>query len=258
MIEINGLTKVYKLSKKQKHQKKTKKNITQAAANINVTAKPGEIYGLLGPNGAGKTTILRCVATLLEPTEGSIKVCGYDTKIQSEQVRENISFLTNEIKLDPHFSAKYMFQFFGQLHGVKEEDITKRREQLFRYFGITEFQDKKIEDLSTGMKQKAAIAVSLVHDPKVIIFDEPTTGLDIVTARNVTDYLKSLKKTGKTIIISTHIMSEAQKLCDRIGIIIGGQKVIEGSLDEILRETHTYELEDAFFKLYKEYSKEEA
>ena len=257
MIEINNLTKIYKLSKKQMQEQKTKKNMKKAADHITLTAKPGQIYGLLGPNGAGKTTTLRCVATLLKPTEGDIKVCGFDTVKEGEKVRDNIAFLTNEIKLDPHFSAKYMFQFFGHLHGMNDAEINERREKLFKYFGITEFQDKKIEELSTGMKQKAAIAVSLVHDPKVVIFDEPTNGLDIVTARNVTDYLKVLKEEGKLVIISTHILSDAEKLCDNIGIIIKGKKVAEGTLQEILRETNTIDLEDAFFELYKEYNMEE-
>lgn len=257
MIEINNLTKIYKLSKKQMQEQKTKKNMKKAADHISLTAKPGQIYGLLGPNGAGKTTTLRCVATLLKPTEGDVKVCGYDTVKEGEKVRDNIAFLTNEIKLDPHFSPKYMFQFFGHLHGMSDTEINERREKLFKYFGITEFQDKKIEELSTGMKQKAAIAVSLVHDPKVVIFDEPTNGLDIVTARSVTDYLKVLRDEGKLVIISTHILSDAEKLCDNIGIIIKGKKVIEGTLQEILTKTNSKDLEDAFFELYKEYNMEE-
>lgn len=258
MIEINNLTKIYKLSKKQMTQMKTKNSMKKAAENVSLIAKEGEIYGLLGPNGAGKTTILRCVATLLKPTEGSVKVSGYDTVKQSEKVRENIGFLTNEIKLDPQFSPKYMFNFFGKLHGMKEEVINERREKLFTYFEIKAFEDKKIEELSTGMKQKAAIAVSLAHDPKVVIFDEPTSGLDIVTARSVLNYLKILKSEGKLVIISTHIMAEAEKLCDRIGIIIQGKKVMEGTLSEILNKTNTKELEEAFFELYEIYNKEEA
>lgn len=258
MISMNGLTKVYKLSKKQMAEQKTKKNMKKAVNMLSLTAKPGEIYGLLGPNGAGKTTALRCIATLLKPTQGDIKVSGLDTVKDSEKVREKISFLTNEIKLDPHFSPKYMFNFFGRLHKLDESTINERREQLFGYFGIKEFEDKKIEELSTGMKQKASIAVSLVHDPEVVIFDEPTTGLDIVTARNVTDYLKLLKREEKTVIISTHIMTEAEKLCDRIGIIINGNLVMEGTLPEILAQTHTRDLEDAFFELFKQHNKEEA
>lgn len=258
MIIIKDLTKVYKLSKKQMQEQRTKKNMKKAVDHLSLNARPGEIYGLLGPNGAGKTTVLRCIATLLKPTDGSISVCGLDTVKASEKVREKISFLTNEIKLDPQFSAKYMFNFFGRLHGQDEDTINERREQLFNYFEIKEFEDKKIDELSTGMKQKASVAVSLVHDPEVVIFDEPTNGLDIVTARNVTDYLKLLKEEGKTIIISTHIMTEAEKLCDRIGIIINGILVMEGTLREILMKTGTNDLEDAFFELYKLHNREEA
>lgn len=258
MIILNDLTKVYKLSKKQMAEQKTKKNMKKAVDHLTLSAKPGEIYGLLGPNGAGKTTALRCIATLLKPTDGNITVCGFDTVKDSEEVRKTISFLTNEIKLDPQFSPKYMFNFFGRLHGQDERLINERREQLFNYFGIKDFEDKKIEELSTGMKQKASVAVSLAHDPEVVIFDEPTNGLDIVTARSVTDYLKLLKSKGKTIIISTHIMSEAEKLCDRIGIIINGILVMEGSLSEILEKTNSNELEDAFFELYKLHNKEGA
>lgn len=257
MIEINDLTKVYKLSKKQMAEQKTKKNMKKAVDHLSLSAEKGEIYGLLGPNGAGKTTALRCLATLLKPTEGTISVCGHDTIAEPEQVRKKIGFLTNEIKLDPQFSAKYLFNFFGRLHGIDEKTIAEREEKLFEYFGIKDFKDKKINELSTGMKQKASIAVSLVHDPEVIIFDEPTNGLDIVTARSVTDYLKVLKNEGKLVIISTHIMTEAEKLCDRIGIIIRGKKVIEGTLEDILAETGTADLEDAFFELYKENNMEE-
>ncbi len=256
MIQINGLTKIYKLNAKKMQELKTKENTKVAVNNVSLEARPGEIFGLLGPNGAGKTTTLRCVATLLKPTKGDIKVCGFDTKKEGQKVRDSIAFLTNEIKLDPNFSADYMFKFFGHLHGMKDEQIIARQEELFGVFGINDFKNKKIEELSTGMKQKSAIAVSLVHDPKVVIFDEPTSGLDIVTARSVTDYLKYLRDQGKTVIVSTHIMSEAEKLSDRIGVIIAGQKVEEGTLSEILAKNEATDLEDAFFKLYSKYNPE--
>ena len=256
MIQIKELTKIYKLSAKKMQELKTKENTKIAVNNISLEARPGEIFGLLGPNGAGKTTTLRCVATLLKPTKGNISVCGYDTVKEGQQVRDSIAFLTNEIKLDPNFSADYMFSFFGRLHGMTEEQIVARREELFSVFGINDFRNKKIEELSTGMKQKAAIAVTLVHDPKVVIFDEPTSGLDIVTARNVTDYLKYLRDQGKTVIVSTHIMSEVEKLSDRIGVIISGKKVAEGTLKEILAENDAVDMEDAFFKLYSKYNPE--
>ena len=239
MIEIKNLTKVYKLNKKQMKESKTKSNRKVAVDHLSLNAHKGEIYGLLGPNGAGKTTTLRCIATIIKPTEGEVKVVGHDVMTEAEQVRKSIGFLTSDIKLDPQFTPDYMFEFFGRLHGVSKEVVIK------------DFAHKQIKELSTGMKQKAAIAVSLVHDPEIVIFDEPTNGLDIVTARGVTDYLKKLREEGKLVIVSTHIMSEAEKLCDRIGVIIDGQKVSEGTLQEILDSTGTKDLEDAFFELYR-------
>ena len=250
MIEIRDLTKVYRLNKKQMAEAHTKNPKKTAVDHLSLTAKKGEIYGLLGPNGAGKTTTLRCVSTIIKPTGGEIYVDGHEVQREPEAVRNCIGFLTSDIKLDDQFDADYMFRFFGRLHKVPEEKLRKRMGELFDYFGISEFAHKKIKELSTGMKQKAAIAVSLVHDPDIVIFDEPTNGLDIITARNVTDYLKKLRDEGKLVIVSTHIMSEAQKLCDRIGIIIDGQKVAEGTLDELLTQTCTNDLEDAFFQLY--------
>ena len=252
MINVQDITKIYKLSKKQMAEQKTKKNKKVAVEHVSFTAKDGEIFGLLGPNGAGKTTTLRCIATLLQPTEGTIHVNGYDVEKEGDKVRASIAFLTNEVKLDPHFSVRYLFELFGKLRGMSDEAIEERKKELFRYFEIEEFQDKKIEELSTGMKQKASIAVSLIHDPQVIIFDEPTNGLDIITARAVTEYLKRLKEQGKLVIISTHIMSEAQKMCDRIGMIIDGKCVFEGTLDEALEKTNSVDLEDAFFEIYRE------
>lgn len=251
MVEIQDLTKIYKLSRHQMAKLKTRESTKMAVSHVSFTANEGEIFCLLGPNGAGKTTTLRCIATLLDPTDGTVTVEGYDTMTQGQQVRANIAFLTNEVKLDPNFTPRYLFMFFGKLRGMTEKQIKARQEELFTYFGITEFADKKIQDLSTGMKQKASIAVSLIHDPKVVIFDEPTNGLDIITARAVTDYLKMLKEQGKIVIVSTHIMSEAEKLADRMAMIINGQCVFCGSLPEVLEQTQTEDLEDAFFHMYK-------
>ena len=252
MIEIKNLTKVYKLSKKQMKENRTTSHEKIAVDGLNLVAKPGRIYGLLGPNGAGKTTTLRCIATIIKPTHGEVLVNNYEVQKDPDQVRKQIGFLTGEIKMDPNFTPDYLFDFFGRIHGVPHETLKRRKEELFSYFSISDFSHKKIKELSTGMAQKAAIAISLVHDPDIIIFDEPTSGLDVVTARGVTDYLRKLADEGKLVIISTHIMSEAEKLCDEIGIIINGKKVIEGSLEYILESTKTTDLEDAFFILYQE------
>lgn len=250
MIEIKNLTKVYKLNKKQMAESHTKNPLKTAVDDLSLTAKKGEIYGLLGPNGAGKTTTLRCISTIIRPTKGEIYVDGHEVQKDPEAVRNSIGFLTSDIKLDEQFDVDYMFRFFGKLHKVPEKVLKARREELFTYFGIQEFAHKQIKELSTGMKQKAAIAVSLVHDPDIVIFDEPTNGLDIITARSVTDYLKKLRDEGKLVIISTHIMSEAQKLCDRIGMIIDGRKEAEGTVEELLYQTGAEDLEDAFFQIY--------
>jgi len=250
MIKVTNFTKVYKLSKKQMSEQKLSTKIKKAVDSINFEANKGEIFGLLGPNGAGKTTTLRTIATLLKPTEGSIEVGGFNTVTQAKEVRKRIGFLTNDLKLDAHFTPLYTMQYFGKLHGLDNEYIEERKNKLFDYFGIREFQDKKISELSTGMTQKLAIAVSLVHDPDIVIFDEPTNGLDIITARAVTEYLSELKNQGKLIVVSTHIMSVAEKLCDRVVIIINGKKVAEGSVEDVVADNHGLDLEDAFFNLY--------
>lgn len=250
MIKVNGLKKTFLLSKKQMKDNGNKDKFKMAVKGIDFEVRDNEIFGLLGPNGAGKTTTMRCLATLIEPTEGSINVNGFDGKTQGEKVRSELAFLTNELKLDTHFTPEYTTQFFGRLHGLAENEIETRMNHLFDYFGVTPFRFTKIADLSTGMKQKLSIVVSLIHDPQVIIFDEPTNGLDIVTARAVTEYLKHLKERGKTVIISTHMMYVAEKLCDRIAIIMDGEIKAIGTLEEIYALTGKDNLDDAFFKLY--------
>lgn len=252
MVEVNNIRKVFKLSKKQMQKDNTKTSKKIAVDGISFKAKPGEIFGLLGPNGAGKTTTLRCVSTLIKPTEGDVHVMGIDNQKKSSEVRGKLAFLTNELKLDAHFTASDTIQYFGELHNMPMSEINERRDELFDYFGISEFKNRKISEFSTGMKQKLSIAVSLIHNPDVVIFDEPTNGLDIITARAVTDYLIKLKNEGKVVIVSTHIMTVAEKLCDQIGIIIDGKLVVNGSLDEILEASNCDDLEDAFFKYYSE------
>ncbi|MFZ7120678.1 MAG: ABC transporter ATP-binding protein [Eubacteriaceae bacterium] len=252
MIQVENLKKIYKLSKKHKNREKTNKKVKIAVDDVSFKAQNGEIFGLLGPNGAGKTTTLRCIATLIKPTDGKIIVNNYDVEENPEQVRKEIGFLTNELKLDTHFTPKYTMYYFGRLYGMTKKEIDLRIEEMFTRFKINDFMNTRIEELSTGMKQKLSIAVSLIHNPSVIIFDEPTNGLDIITAKSVTDYLVEMKGQGKLIIISTHIMSVAEKLCDNIGILLDGKIKSQGTLDSICSNTMTDDLEDAFFKLYSQ------
>jgi sodium transport system ATP-binding protein len=216
---------------------------------MNVKCSCGEIVGILGPNGAGKTTTLRLLATLIKPESGDAFIGGCSIVNDPSGVRSKIGFLTSELKLEEFFTPNYLFDFFSSLHGIDAETTKKRKNDLFTKFGIDKFAEVKVGDLSTGMKQKASLAISLVHDPDIIIFDEPTNGLDVLTAKVVTDFLRDLKAEGKTIIVSTHIFSLIEKICDRVGIIMDGRMILCDTLKNLTAEMS---LEDRFFYLYQE------
>ncbi len=251
MVRIKGLKKSYKLTKKQIQRLKTNEKVVIAVNDLSLDIHEGEIFGLLGPNGAGKTTALRCIATLLKPTDGTVEFMGEDVTRNPMIVRKNIAFLTNELRLDKHFTVEYTADFFGGLYGLDSPTIEKRKTELFRYFDIEPFRHKRVGELSTGMMQKLSIVVSCIHDPKVVIFDEPTNGLDIITARRVIEFLRRLKAQGKTVIVSTHIMSVAEKLCDRVAIILDGKAQALGTCEEIANQYGGADLEEAFFNLYQ-------
>ncbi len=251
MIEVKELRKVYHLSKKQRLKRGGTASKLVAVKGVDFEVHSGEIFGLLGPNGAGKTTTLRCLSTLIPMTSGHARIDGHDVQTEGAAIRGKLAFLTNELKLDEHFTPVETMQFFGGLYGLSRDQVAERMSVLFSTFGIEAFKSLKIAELSTGMKQKLSIAVSLVHDPDVIIFDEPTNGLDIITARQVTDHLLSLKERGKTLIISTHIMTVAEGLCDHLAILLGGEIVARGTTAEIMKAEEAKSLEDAFFSLYQ-------
>ena len=246
-LVAKGLTKTFPLNAKQRRERKDGSKAVVAVNDVDLNLESGEIYGLLGPNGAGKTTTLRMIATLIKPDSGKILFDGKDIRDDIIEYKKKIGFLTSELKLDDFFSPDYTFTYMSRLYGTDENKIQERKEKLFRQFGILDFKDTKIHDLSTGMKQKASLAVSLAHDPEVIIFDEPTNGLDIIAAKEVEDYLVNLKKEGKIILISTHIFSLVEKLCDRVGILLNGKMAIEGKLSSLTKER---DLETLFFDLY--------
>lgn len=249
ILKVQGLKKTFKLSAKQQKIEKTKEKVKVAVNDLSFTAYRGEVFGLLGPNGAGKTTTLRMLATLIKPDGGDAVLDGASIVKEPEEVRSKIGFLTSELKLEDFFTPNYLFDFFADLHGMDAESRKQRKEFLFKRFGIDEFAEVKVGNLSTGMKQKASLAISLVHDPDIIIFDEPTNGLDVLTAKVVTDFLLDLKAQGKTIIVSTHIFSLIEKICDRVGIIINGHMEACDTLDAICQGMS---LEDRFFEIYKE------
>jgi len=224
--------------------------------DVSFEVKEGQIFGLLGPNGAGKTTLMQMIATLLTPTEGSVTICGLESKKSPQLIRRSIGFLTTEIKLDPLSTPDQLFDFFAELYDIPKELIPEKKKESFERFGIGPFADKRIMELSTGMKQKISIVISLIHDPKVIIFDEPTNGLDILTSRQVMDYLLELKALGRSVLLSTHIFSVAEQLCDEIAILVDGTIVEQGSAPELTEKTESKNFEEAFFKLYTKYHKE--
>ena len=249
ILRVDELSKAFTLSRKQQKIERTSARRKTAVDHLSFSAFRGEIFGLLGPNGAGKTTTLRMLSTLIRPDSGDAVLDGSSVVSQPEEVRAKIGFLTSELKLEDFFTPNYLFDFFSRLHGVDEATISERKQRMFSRFGIDRFAEVKVANLSTGMKQKLSLVISLVHDPEIIIFDEPTNGLDVLTARTVTDYLQELRAEGKTIIISTHILSLVDRLCDRVGIIIDGRLAACGTLDEVC---NGISLEDRFFEIYKE------
>ncbi len=249
ILQVQHLSKTFRLSKKQQKLERTKEKVRVAVNDLGFTAGEGEIFGLLGPNGAGKTTTLRMLATLIRPDSGDALIDGKSVVTEPDEVRRRIGFLTSELKLEDCFTPNYLYDFFSDLHRVDREVRERRKEDVFTRFGIDRFAEVKVANLSTGMKQKVSLAVSLVHDPEIIIFDEPTNGLDVLTARVVTDFLEELRSRGRTIIVSTHIFSLVEKLCDRVGIIIDGQMV---QCDTLANVTQGESLEDRFFQIYKE------
>lgn len=247
ILEVRELKKTFQLSKKQQKLEPDHAKTKVAVDGLSFEAYKGEIFALLGPNGAGKTTTLRMISTLIKPDSGDCIVDGASVVKEASKVRGKIVFLTSELKLEDFFTPNYLFDFFAKLHGVSEEQKNAQKEHLFSIFGIDQFAEVKVANLSTGMKQKVSIAVSLVHDPDIIIFDEPTNGLDVITAKVVTDFLRTLREEGKTVIVSTHIFSLVEKLADRVGIIINGNMVL---CDELKNVTKEKSLEDVFFDVY--------
>jgi sodium transport system ATP-binding protein len=243
MIETENLTKVFR---------DRKRGEIRAVDGVNFRCQPGQIYGLLGANGAGKTTCLRLLATILQPTDGTARVAGFDIRERPEQVRANVGFLATSTALYARLTARETVEYFGRLHGLNGARLRERIDELFTTLGVHEFADRRCDKLSTGMKQKVSIARTLVHDPPVMIFDEPTVGLDVMTARTIIDFIRSCRDRGKTVIFSTHVMVEAEKLCDTIAIIHNGRILTEGTLAALRARFGLSDLEDIFVRVVGE------
>ncbi len=240
MIELDGLTKSFAVAKGEQQT---------AADDISFTVRPGEVFGLLGPNGAGKTTTLRMLCTVLKPTAGYANIAGFDVVKQPTEVRQHIGFLSANTGVYDRMTAVEMVKYYGQLYGMCGAALNTRIEELCETLQMNDFRNVVGGRMSTGMKQKVSIARALVHNPPVLIFDEPTSGLDVLVQRAVLQNIALLKKQGKTILFSTHIMSEVQKLCDRVAIMNKGKIVASGTVAELKAQFGHDDLEDVFFSL---------
>jgi sodium transport system ATP-binding protein len=239
MIEARNLTKTFK---------DKKRGVITAVNDVSFTCRPGQIYGLLGANGAGKTTTLRLLATLLQPTSGVARLAGFDAATEANQVRAHVGFLAASTALYGRLTAREMITYFGRLNGLADATIKERLNRLAAELDMRDFLDRRCEKFSTGMKQKTSIARTLIHDPAVMIFDEPTLGLDVMTARSIVKFVRDCRNRGKTVIYSTHVMSEVEKICDVIGIIHDGRLVAEGTLAELRQRFGETDMEEIFIK----------
>jgi sodium transport system ATP-binding protein len=223
-----------------------------AVDHIDFSVSRGEIFGLLGPNGAGKTTTLRMLCTLLKPTDGTAVINGFDVRKQSLDVRRSIGVLPEDAGLYDRLSPTEHMLYYGRLHGMSDGDIMKRADGLLRRVELADRANEKVGAFSKGMKQKVALLRAFIHNPPVLLLDEPTAGLDVASARSIRDYMLSEKKEGKAVVLSTHNMTEAQKLCDRLAIINHGRIVALGTVEELTAKTAQTDLEEIFVQLVTE------
>ena len=249
MIKVENLTKEFKLSRQQRQEMNTADTSIRAVNNISFTCRPGRVFSLLGPNGAGKTTTLRMIATILQPSAGNIEVAGYDVVRDSRQVRANIGFLTGSTGLYHRLTPNEVVQYFADLYKVEKNVFQERKQRLFDLLDMNDFAKKRIGQLSTGMKQKVSIVRTMIHDPAVVVFDEPTSGLDVITAENIITLIRNCKEEGKTVIFSSHIMSEVDLLCDDLAIIHKGNILYKDTMDAFRAQMQTDSLTKEFIRI---------
>lgn len=239
-LSVRGLVKTFQ---------DPKRGAVNAVDGISFEVRPGEIFGLLGPNGAGKTTTLRMLATLIKPSAGTATLGGFDVVREPGKVREQIGFLSGETGLYPRLTPREILKFFGEMNGMSGARLKTRVEETIEKFGISSFADTRTDRLSTGMKQKTAIARTMLHEPPVLILDEPTSGLDVPTARTIELTVKESRNQGKCVLYSTHVMEEAEYLCDRIAVIHSGRIKATGTMDELRAITGKQRLREIFLSL---------
>jgi len=241
-IRARGLTKVYTRGRAE---------TVRALRGLDLECRPGEIYGLLGPNGAGKTTTLRILSTILRPTAGTAEVAGVDVGADPLEARRRIGFLSGTTGLYPRLTGRETLTYFGRLNGFSGGELEARVEAMIAAFDMAAFADRRCGALSTGQRQRVSIARAVLHGPEVLILDEPTTGLDILAAGTMIDFVESRREAGTCVLFSTHVLSEAERLCDRIGVLFDGRLLASGTYDELARATGERWLEDIFRTLVR-------
>jgi sodium transport system ATP-binding protein len=249
MIEVSDLRKEFILSKQQRKELNTKDTKAVAVDGVSFTCQPGRVFSLLGPNGAGKTTTLRMLSTVFKPTSGTIKIAGVDAVVHPADARKKIGFLTGSTGLYARLTPNEVIKYFADLYSVPKEVFEERKERLYSLLDMHDFQGKRIGKLSTGMKQKVSICRTMIHDPEVVIFDEPTSGLDVITAENIIQLIHNCREEGKTVIFSSHIMSEVDLLCDDMAIIHKGKMLFDGTMDAFKSQMQAENLTAEFIRI---------
>ncbi|WP_394747331.1 ABC transporter ATP-binding protein [Spongiimicrobium salis] len=250
MITVQDLTKSFTTTTKKGFKKET--NTVNAVDHVSFDCKPGRIFSLLGPNGAGKTTTLRMIAGIINPSSGTAIVDNVNISQGSDEVKKRIGFLTGSTGLYERLNADETIDFFGKIYNIPEATFSERKEYLFEKLGINDFRKKRLGQMSTGMKQKVSIARTLIHDPEVLIFDEPTSGLDVITADSIIDLIRESKQNNKTVIFSSHIMSEVDLLCDDLAIINKGSIIYNDTFENFKRDMKADNLTQEFINRVKE------
>jgi sodium transport system ATP-binding protein len=256
MIEIERLSKSFAMPRKQFREMSPEaraemggSSVVYAVRDLSLQARPGRVFSLLGANGAGKTTTLRIVATMLKPSSGQVSVCGLDTVRQSAEVRRKLGFLTGGTGLYLRLTPDELLRYFADLNGMDRARFEERKRRYYDLLDMHSFARRPIGKLSTGMKQKVSIVRTVIHDPDVLVFDEPTSGLDVITARNIIALIRDCRSEGKTVLFSTHIMSEVEMLSDDLAIIHRGALVFSGTYEAFKAQMQTSSLSDEFVRL---------
>lgn len=260
MIELKNLAKTFAYDKKEAkaRQKKVIKDpregegVFHAVKNVSFNVEPGKVLGLLGPNGAGKTTTLRMLSTALQPTGGQILIDGKDVTKDPLYATKQIGFLSGKTGLYHRLTVQENVEYFGRMHGLSNKELAARVDQIFSLLDMHSFAGKRADDLSTGMAQRASIARAVIHNPKVLVFDEPTTGLDVISAKTVLDFIESYRGTDMSVIFSTHHLHEVEQLCDQVCLIDLGESKFFGSTEEFSQITESGDLYSAFLKLVEQ------